>query len=831
MIAHRRTIHRFNSVPLFATVSCVAVLTALAPSSAAAQDTAAPATDETATLGEVIVTASRRAETVSKLPFNISAYGGQQLERANVTSVAALTRQVPNFTIQDNGPRTTASAIPIIRGLNASTPTVAAARYFQSPVGFYLGNAPLTGAFPLFDVQRIEVLRGPQGTLYGAGSLSGAVRIVPIDPKLDEFSGAVSASAGHVAHSGKASYSVSGAMNVPVAETLALRFNAKHQYDAGFIDFHDVLRRADNDYQYGAPLLANPTDVANSPGVYFDKDDANAARTTSARAAMLWKPTDAFSLTLAYNYAYSKGVGGNIDNNSFKGGPSPLDPRQIHRPTGDYERSSPTLEPWERRTQLATLDGSYDLGFATLSTTLAYGKSKADTLNDSTVNLLGSPYGYYYTGVPANPRVVIPVGNPDSDRSYTEEVRLVSNSGGVVDYVLGAFFQQQRRYIGLHVLTPGGDVQSAAAHGGSTLPIAAGGTYVPLFADGSSFVQDTVQKFKDASVYGDLTWHVTDRWQITGGGRFFHQTFSSDLDAASSFFFITVDERSTFKTDSQIFKLNTSFRLNPANQVYATWSQGYRRGGANAFALDGPLREPRDLIEYEPDKTNNFEAGFKGTLAGIYYSADVFYIAWDKPQIDLSTPYGLWPVVVNGKKATSKGFEAELSGPIGPPGLTFSLGLAYAKARLTKDFALPAGNAAGGIVRNAIVGLKGDRLPGAPDWSGAANVAYRREISGLGTVTSSLGVDFRSSTINQLPSLSPNAPTRRAPAYALMNGNIVWERDDWQAELYVTNLADTRVRFASNFRTNASYQLTGDWGNAFAVARPREIGARLTRRW
>lgn len=826
----RHTIHRAWTAKLFATASCLAGIAALAPGDAAAQTAAPAAAEDPATVGEVVVTASRRAETVSKLPFNISAYGGQQLERANVTSVAALTRQVPNFTIQDNGPRTAASAIPIIRGLNASTPTVAAARYFQSPVGFYLGNAPLTGSFPLFDVQRIEVLRGPQGTLYGAGSLSGAVRIVPVDPKLDTFTGFVSASAGELAHSDQASYSVSSAVNIPVGESLSVRVNAKHQYDAGFIDFRDVFRRANDDYEKGAPVLANPANVATSPGVYFDKDDANYARTTSARAAVLWSPTDAFSLTLAYNYAYSKGVGGNIDNNSFKGGPSPLDPRQTLRPTGDYERSLPTLEPWERRSQLATLDGSYDLGFATLSTTLAYGKSKAETLNDSTVNLLGSPYGYYYTGVPANPRTVIPVGNPDSDRSYTEEIRLVSKSGGPFDYVVGAFFQQQRRYIGLHVFDPGADVQSAAAHGGSTVPIAAGGTYVPLFGDGSSFVQDTVQRFKDASVYGDLTWHVTDQWQITGGARFFHQTFTSDLTAASSFFFLTVDERSHFKTDSQIFKLNTSYQIDPANQVYATWSQGYRRGGANAFALEGPLKEPRDLIEYDPDKTNNFEAGFKGTLGGIYYSADVFYIRWDKPQIDLSTPYGLWPVVVNGSKATSKGFEVEASGPIGQTGLTFNVGLAYAKARLTKDFVLPAGDAAGGIIPNAIMGRKGDRLPGAPDWSGAANVSYKSDLE-EGAVTYSIGVDFRSSTINQLPSLSPNAPTRRAPAYALLNGNIVWDRGDWQAELYGTNLADTRVRFASNFRTNSSYRLTGDWGNAFAVARPREVGVRLTRRW
>jgi outer membrane receptor protein involved in Fe transport len=817
---------------MFRAASGVALLAVLGAAGAARAQTGGSATAEQATtVGEVVVTASRRAETVSKLPFNVSAIAGQQLERANVSDMAALTRQVPNFSMEDTGPKGAVSSIPIIRGLNASQPVTNGARYFQSPVGFYLGNAPETGFYPLFDIERVEVLRGPQGTLYGAGALSGAVRIVPAEPKLESFSGFVSASDGLVAHSKAQSYSVSGAVNVPIGDSLALRLNAKQQRDAGFIDQHDILARENGDYVSGAPVLANPGDVANSPGVYFDKRDANWAETTSARAALRFEPTDAFSMTLAYNYSYAKGVGSNLDDPTFEGGPSPLDPRITLRGTGRYERSLPMLEPWERRSELATLDASYDLGFATLSTTVAYGKTRGKMATDDTVTLLGTPYGVYYTGSPANPRAVIPVTNPDSDRSYTEEIRLVSKTGGQFDYVVGAFFQQQRRFLGLTVWDPGADVQSAAANGGSTLPLAAGGTYVQLFPDNSAYVQATSQDFKDYSVYGDLTWHLTDQWQVTGGARAFHQSFRQQIDAASSFFFFAFDNINQSKTNDQIFKLNTSYQLDPSNQVYATWSQGFRRGGANAFQLTGPLQEPRVLLEYQPDKTNNFEAGFKGTIGGIYYAADVFYIAWDKPQIDLYTPYLLTPVVVNAEEAASKGFEFEASGPIGDSGLSFNLGVAYAKARLTKDFSLPAGDGAGNAVPDAIHGAKGDRLPGAPDWSGAVNLTYKHDAGELGRITYALGMDFRSSTVNQLSSYSANAPTRRAAGYALFNGSIVLEHGDWQAELYGTNLADKYVVYARNFRTLSSYATMGDYGNAYAVARPREIGIRLTRRW
>lgn len=812
-----------------ATASCLGSLALGAPVVAQGQTQAAPSGGADI-VGEIVVTASRRSETTTKLPFNISAYNPDQLARSNITNVAGLSSQVPNFVIQDQGARSEAQSVPIIRGLNASGNTGVAPRYFQSPVGYYQDNAPITGSLPLMDLERIEVLRGPQGTLYGAGTLSGAVRLIANAPKLGQYSGYASASVSDLSKSSDTGYDFEGAVNIPVGDTLAFRVTAKHQYEAGYVDLHDIMRRQNDDYVSGAPILQNPADVANSSAVYFDEKDANHSKTSAVRGAVRWKPNDKFDLQASYSYAKTKGQGGPVDGHGYAGGPSPIDPRITLKPTGQYERSQATLEPFDRETRLGVVDVSYDLGFATLASTIAFGKTEGQSVADQTIALLGSPYGVYYTGVPANPRAVVPISNTDRETSNTQEIRLVSNGDGPIDYVVGTYFQQQKRRIGLGVYDPGADVYSAAANGGSTVPMALGGTYVPLFANGLAYGQTTAQRFREYSLFGDLTWHVSDRWSVTGGARVFRQTFDQKLHSDGSFFFLTVDAENSSKDTSKIFKLNTSYKLNDTNQVYATFSQGFRRGGANAFPLDGPVLEPAELLTYTPDKTNNFELGLKGRLGGVRYSFDGFYVKWDKPQIDLTTPYTLTYVVVNGEEAVSKGIEFEASGSLGLPGLTFNGGFAYAKARLSKDFALPAGSATGFVVPDAIYGSKGDRLPGAPDYSGSLTVNYERPVA-KGAMTFSLGADYRSNTVSDLPQTARTQLLYVSPAYVLFRGSVSYRVNDWELTAYADNLTDQHVVMTGITRTPDSVQLLGGWGDYYFVNKPREIGLKLTRRW
>ena len=167
----------------------------------------------------MIVTATRRQQTLEEVPYSVTAVSADQLANTGVTDIASLTSQVPGLSLYNLGARETSAVNPIIRGINVTAAPFSYLNFRtleQSPVGVYIGNSPIDGYFQLQDVQRVEVLRGPQGTLYGAGALGGALRIIPNSPVLDKFSGSVEAGVGTVAHSGQASYSADGVFNVPL---------------------------------------------------------------------------------------------------------------------------------------------------------------------------------------------------------------------------------------------------------------------------------------------------------------------------------------------------------------------------------------------------------------------------------------------------------------------------------------------------------------------------------------------------------------------------------------------------------------------------------------
>lgn len=790
--------------------------------------------DASTSLGEIVVTANRRSESVAKAPYNISAYSSDQLKAANITTLTGLSQQVPNFVVQDSGARASESQVPIIRGLNASEPSAYGgnARYFQSPVGYYLGNSPMTGALPLMDLERVEVLRGPQGTLYGGGTLAGAVRVVPAEPKLYGFGAEAGIDGAIVGHSGSRDFNLDGMVNLPLGETVALRVVAKDQYEAGFIDQFNIMRRQGNNYANGVPLLADPADVASSRAIYFDSTDVNSTRTVATRASLLWKPTDEFKLVGTYNYAKISGNGSPTDDSGYVGGPSPIDPRITLPATGEYRISSPSLEPFERKSGLATLDGSYDAGFATLSGTFSYGYTNGSNVLDGTRNIVGTPFQPYYTGDPANPRFASTVVNTDDEKTYTEELRLVSNGKHAIDYVLGAFFQQQKNQILYYTYNPGADVQSAAAHAGDTTPVYLGGTYIPLYSDNSVVRQPTVQKFRDYSLYGNLTWNVSDAWQVTGGARIFHETFNEQrsLDLALNQTSSVYPNNSNSLTRA-IFMANSSYQLAPAVKIYATWSQGFRRGGTSSIPITGPFAEAPQLVNYNPDKVDNFELGVKGTAGGLYLSAAVFYILWDGPQIDTQTPYLAYNVVINGRKASSRGLELEVSGPLGLKGLSFNAGLAYARARLTEDFTLPVGTGGGQYDPNGITGKAGNRLPGAPDFSGTVNIKYGMPVFQRAMLTFNLGADFRSSTINDLADINSATLVSTVPGYWLLRGNVEMTVGHWRAALYGTNLTDKYVVYAKSLVTTQSLAAVGTYAGLNTVARPRVIGLQLSRDW
>jgi outer membrane receptor protein involved in Fe transport len=464
---------------------------------------------------------------------------------------------------------------------------------------------------------------------------------------------------------------------------------------------------------------------------------------------------------------------------------------------------------------MGSLDASYDLGFATLASTTSYYHTHGDNWYDSTPGVLALPYASYYTGIPANPRFNSATDFADTDRVVTEEVRLVSTTKSHFDYTLGFYYENESREDDWLLYTPG-SVQQSQASGCNCIFLGPG--------DLSGNV-DAHMHFTDAAAYGELTWHLTDRLSLTGGARFFWDTFSRSMTYAGYVFGVLVSDTSATSYHHQIFKANLSYEYLPRQQVYATFSQGFRRGGANAFAISGPLAEPASLLTFKPDTVDNYEIGFKGRLSGFRYTVDGFYDQWSNPQIGAFTPYNYWPVVYNGSQAVSKGVELEIGGPI-TRDLSYSFGYAYADAKLTKGFCVPAGDGAGGVAPCATVGVAGTTLPGAPKSTFSGDLLYSHTLGNGDVLQATLNTAYKSGEFVELPSsvlLNPYLP-----GYWTVNLGGAWNHGHWKVGFYIHNLLNTRGLVSADVRYLPSL---GNIQLVDQITRPLSGGVTVGYRW
>jgi outer membrane receptor protein involved in Fe transport len=789
-----------------------------------------------AVLQEVVVTASRREQTLEAVPYSISVVSADQIAASGATDIASLATQVPGLSMYDYGARFAGAVAPIIRGINATGSPARGFRTFeQDPVGTYIGNSPIDGYFQLDDLNRVEVLRGPQGTLYGAGALGGALRLIPNSPQLDKFDGSVEASGSRLAHSDGTGYSVKGMVNVPLGDVMAFRAAAKYAYEPGWINVFGPEQRT-SDTLYGTPLLADPSDPINSSPIYTSRDDWNWQKTFSGRASLLWKPTEAFSAELALLHADVTGDGGPQVNPTFAGGPSPFDPNEIFPAGGPYQEFALVDEPFSRDTNLTSLDVSYDAGFATLSSTSSYHTTTGSLIQDSSFDYGGFAGGYYvpyYAGVPTNPRFIYPFLFTDSAHTFTEEVRLVSKAdpANLFDYVVGGFYEKQTRHGDWYVTSPGSPERSIAQGCTSEVYYTPAGVpssfpdcLVVVGPNDLTFQQIDTQNFQDKSVFGELTWHFMKHGQVTGGVRHFSQEFT-DAQLYQDFPFPTLIPPTPrlAPASKTVGKLDTSYEYADHQFVYALWSQGFRRGGANSVPQSGIFEESPLLRSYQPDSTNNYEAGLKGRLDnGLSYTLSVFDIYWDRPQISSSLPSGNL-AVYNANTAASRGVELESSGPLFVPRLSYSIGFAYADAKLTSDFSLPANNGYGVITPGLLHGSDGEQLPGSPKTSVSAALIYDINLAPGYTLTLSPNGVYRSAVALQLAPSVGTTTIQHSSTYEIMNLNVTLNHQAWHATLYATNLFDKEEILAPPSQPNQLDNLTND----FLVNPPREVGLRL----
>lgn len=740
-------------------------------------------------LEEVIVSATRRAQSVQDVPYNISALTGDDLADAGIDTATGLFRVMPGVSFIDQGPRSGVNnSTLIIRGINSEDLARNSGPLATAPVvSTYINETPVFVNLRLKDIERVEVLRGPQGTLYGSGSLGGSVRYIYNKADFDAFSGEVSGGISQTKNGDGLNYETDLMLNIPISDTLAMRVNGGYVDSAGFIDQPGLyVRNAD-----GSPALDNgSTDpigesanfFAGQP-VYKSEDGTNSADTTSARIALTWVPTDLLEVNLSYHYQTDNVDGTQMNSYAMYGDNS-------------LKNASLIEEPFERDVDILALDVDFDMGFASFSGSASTYESEGNGSRDLTgfYELFSFYESYYGT----SPRPLIEDISDFDDQGNVFEARLVSQGDNTLDWVVGAFYMDQDTKLSARQYYRGYDdyanscfIETDSFGGapcgfGTLFGIEETNGPVTIVKD-QAYLTDQKNNFTDLAFFGELTWNITDRWQVTGGARYYDQEFKTRQVGGLEFVPDGVESRKQESTDDgTLFKVNTSYEIGDSANVYAVWSEGFRRGGANGLpnqAFGTPINEK--ALAYESDTTQNIEVGVKGTLFDAYrYTLAYYDVEWDDMQTNMAcTGLGLL-CVVNVGDAKSKGIEADLQGQI-TENLDVSISYTYNDSELdslsnTLQEFLADGTAFADIE-------PGGSLPGASDHSVYMGTTYRQMLSNGMELRYGLNGSYRSDAEATLYTDSV-----KLDSFWLWNASLTLQAEEWSVRAFINNIDDER---------------------------------------
>jgi outer membrane receptor protein involved in Fe transport len=708
---------------LLATASALA----LAAPAFAADAGAKPAT----TVQEVIVTAEKKPEAVKDVPMSITALPQDQLEKVQAASFLDYVKLVPGLNLETNGPGETRLTL---RGLNAGGVASTVAVYVdETPVGSSSGlvNGSIVAAnFDSFDMNRIEVLRGPQGTLYGSNTEGGLLKFVTNAP-VNHYEAAMEAGADTVSH-GSTGWDVKGMVNVPLGDTLALRIVGFHEDMPGWID----------------NVLLNTTDI-------------NRGHKDGGRAELEWKPTDKFSLRLtAFGQNIKVGGSATMDVNETGGLPPTF---------GPYTTSSfvPTPLTFQYRNYNAT--ARYDLGFANLVSSTSYGTVNIKLVSDFTNAQVAGPftYGDYIDlfvdpAFGVTPPTALPFTNQVDDSKFTQEVRLQSpKSDSGFEWLVGGYYTRENGLIFQH------------------LQVSQIGSDKPITAIPDLEIPKLTSIYKEWAAFGDVTYHITPKWDVTAGARYTDQTQNARETVSGLLVGNTnpppyaVDITTPSKNDVATWQLGSKYHLSDDTMLYARFATGYRPGGPNVVPPNAPPGTP---FTYNADKDNSYELGIKTALddGKVRLDAAAFYIDWKDIQVfEVINGYG---VNGNGGKALSEGFEWALSW-VPMQGLTLSWNGAHTNATLTSD-------------APGIFGKKGDSLPMVPKWTSTFDGEYDWQAWSDGMAF--LGATYAYQTDQSTDFDSSGQPRDQLPAYDTwdVRGGVVMNKT--RIEVYGKNLTNKK---------------------------------------
>jgi iron complex outermembrane receptor protein len=780
----------FRRYLLTSTVAAGSVL-ALAGSAHAADAAAAASADTTTTLGDLIVTAQKREENIQSVPAAVQAITTARIEQLHIENFNDYIKYLPSVSYQSIGP---GYANVYMRGVAADNQSNHSGSL--PAVGIYLDEQPITtvgGPLDIhtYDIARVESLAGPQGTLYGASSMAGTIRIITNKPQLHDFKAAYDVEVNPVDHGGTG-YMGEGFVNVPVGDHAAVRLVGWYENDAGYIDNVPGTRS----FSTGVVVNNNA----------FVKNDYNTARTYGGRLTLKFDVNDNWTVTpmIMAQDQRSNGVFG-------------FDPKlgdlKVQHFTPEFNHDSWYQAALTIEGKIANLDVTYSGGH--MDRRIA---SQSDYTDYSFFyDQLAGYAAYFYDshGNFINPIQTV-IGR-DHFTKDNHELRFASPQGERFRILAGLFYQRQTHYILQNYFV------------GPTLA-----TSVDNWP-GTFWLTDQMRIDRDYAAFGEASFDITDKLTLTGGLRVFKSDNTlqgfygfnapnySHTGESQCFAPTTVDNgpctnlNKEVKYNGETHKVNLTYHIDSEKLIYATYSTGFRPGGVNRNG---------NLPPYRPDFLSNYELGWKTTWldGAMRWNGAVYYERWRDFQFSYLGPNSL-TVVNNAGNANIYGIESDITWRVSS-GLTLTGAASYNDAKLAQDFCSGVVPCTGG----AITAPAGQQLPVTPRFKANGTARYEFDAAGMRAHVQG-AVVYQSSSWSDLLTLDRNVLGVQK-AYATADFTAGVTKDSWSLEFSLLNAFDTRnqlYRYAEcTIKVCGGGPNQTDQGTVYTVpSRPRTFAVRF----
>lgn len=764
-------------------------------------------------LSEIVVTAEKRTEDVKDVPASISVLSGADLLDHNVTTIEDLTRSTPSISFNAGG-----SGIGVgvgetnieIRGISSSSGASTAGVYFDD-VAVNVDNKNGVGAPApmMLDLNRVEILRGPQGTLFGASSEGGAVRYIFNPAKLDDFSAETSGEVGGTYHGG-VNYKGTGIVNIPVInDVLAVRLSVGYSEQSGWI----------NNYNFTGDLL---------------HQGVNDYSTTFVRASALFKPTDSITITpqvifqeirssdtpvfYLQDYAYFEA------NSCCVPPPLPTD--------GLYNQHKQVAEPSNDKVVIPSLTAAFNFGWADLTSVSSYYYRPYDRTTD------GTTFDSYiiavdFLGRPPTDRAIAtlpsPVYQPVTYRTFAQELRLSSpepqGEQNKLRWLGGLYYNDQSAAYSNNDFIPGlsSTFQDIYGYGINSPQSPISDPSVPnLYANDAVYLESGRYDTKQTAAFGQLDYLVLPELHASAGIRFTHASVSTQVN---QFGFYAIGNFAPFsKSDdfnSTTPKFSLVYDVTDDATIYTSVGKGFRLGGElytplpvgsnNVCAGDYKTFGLSDYpsSSYGSDSLWSYELGSKGRALGNSLSFNVagYYVNWHNLQQAIYLPTCGYYDTVNIGNAESYGSELELHyKPEFLRGITVALSGDVNHATLTSS-------------TNLLTAMPGQHIPYSPEWTADISIDYSHPFGASQRVFVSWDYDYTGPSYGTYQTTSPNYHN---PSYGVMNLTIGFDHNDWQVALFSSNLLNDQTIIQSP-TINALVE-------GYAV-RPFTAGLRVTKKF